>query len=147
MSGRSLSPGSATLALSVIGACLTLFPVHAAAARECRWFGTKPFCDGQCPKGWDTPDSGGRARPGRNATAANPGGTTTVEKVVPCHKQCAPLLGAVKPAPRRRRVYGNCRVLCDDKGNIMSGWAPAVLAPSRSVEPSRLRWQGERRAP
>lgn len=22
------------------------------AVQECRWFGTKPFCDGQCPSGW-----------------------------------------------------------------------------------------------
>jgi hypothetical protein len=21
-------------------------------AEECRWFGTRPFCDGQCPSGW-----------------------------------------------------------------------------------------------
>jgi len=119
MSGRSLSPGSATLALSVIGACLTLFTVHAAAARECRWFGTKPFCDGQCPKGWDYTGQRRSCTTGSQRYCCEPlGSTTTVDKVAPCHKQCAPLLTAVKPVVEAGRVYGNCRALCDHKGNI-----------------------------
>jgi chitinase len=26
--------------------------VSASAQSECRWFGTQPFCRGQCPSGW-----------------------------------------------------------------------------------------------
>jgi len=119
MSGRSLSPASATLALSVLGACLTLFAVHAAAARDCRWFGTKPFCDGQCPKGWDYTGQRRSCTTGSQRYCCEPlGSTTTVDKVAPCHKQCAPLLTAVKPVVEAGRVYGNCRALCDHKGNI-----------------------------
>jgi hypothetical protein len=28
--------------------------VGPADARECRWYGTSPFCEGQCPRGWKT---------------------------------------------------------------------------------------------
>lgn len=119
MSGRSLSPAFATLALSVLGACLTLFPMHGAAARDCRWFGTKPFCDGQCPKGWDYTGQRRSCTTGSQRYCCEPlGSTTTVDKVAPCHKQCAPLLKAVNPVAEARRVYGNCRALCDHKGNI-----------------------------
>jgi hypothetical protein len=31
----------------------------------------------------------------------------------PCHKQCARLLTGVKPQAEARRVYTNCRRLCD----------------------------------
>lgn len=30
-----------------------------------------------------------------------------------CHQRCAPLLKSVKPAAEARRVYTNCRNLCD----------------------------------
>jgi hypothetical protein len=38
------------LALVVVG--LLSSTDDAMAAEECRWFGTRPFCDGQCPGGW-----------------------------------------------------------------------------------------------
>lgn len=46
------------------------------------------------------------------------GSTTQADSVAPCHQQCAPLLGSVKPKAEAQRVYGNCRALCDRKGTI-----------------------------
>ena len=34
-----------------VGAVL-FSPAPPAEARECRWFGTPPFCEGSCPRGW-----------------------------------------------------------------------------------------------
>ena len=119
MSVRHFPLSSVMLALSVLGACLSLFSVHAIAQRDCRWFGTKPFCDGQCPAGWDYTGKRRSCTTGSQRYCCEPlGSTTTVDKVAPCHKQCAPLLKAVKPVAEARRVYGNCRALCDRKGKI-----------------------------
>ena len=40
--------GLTSLGLSAIG-----MSVGPASAQECRWFGTPPACNGQCPSGWN----------------------------------------------------------------------------------------------
>jgi len=40
-------------ALAALGtACLAVGSATTAMAKECKWFGTRPICDGQCPPGW-----------------------------------------------------------------------------------------------
>ena len=141
------SPASATLALSVLGACLTLFAVHAAAARDCRWFGTKPFCDGQCPKGWDYTGQRRSCTTGSQRYCCEPlGSTTTVDKVAPCHKQCAPLLTAVKPVAEARRFMGTAgrsattRAISPVRmGTSSPGAFPSVERPGYGGRPSAAR--------
>lgn len=40
------------LVLPMMLALLAFLPGE-ASSRECRWFGTAPFCSGSCPSGWE----------------------------------------------------------------------------------------------
>ncbi len=45
------------IALALLAGALAMFPPGNAEAKrevtgECKWFGTAPLCDGECPKGW-----------------------------------------------------------------------------------------------
>jgi hypothetical protein len=115
MSGFSFS----RLMLAALVGGLFIGLVSQADAANCKWFGTKPFCDGQCPAGWDYTGKRRSCTTGSQRYCCERMGTTThVDKVAPCHTQCAPLLGSVKPAAEASRVYSNCRALCDRKGTV-----------------------------
>ena len=105
--------------LLTLAGLLLLGAVPQAQARQCKWFGTQPFCNGQCPAGWEYTGKRVSCTTGSQRLCCERlGSTTTVDKVDPCHKQCAPLLGSVKPASEAHRVYGNCRAMCDRRGTI-----------------------------
>ena len=116
-------------ALAVLAGGLLLGSLPRAEARECIWSGSPPICAPQCPRNWQAVSK----RPGGCVTnfqvlCCEPQGSTgTVDTVAPCHQQCAPLLGSVKPQTEAQRVYGNCRALCDHKGTIR--------CPDGSVKP------------
>jgi hypothetical protein len=115
-----MSGSGSKLVLTVLAGVLLLGAMPLAEARECRWSGTTPFCEPTCPKGWKYMSQ----RPGGCVTGfqmlcCEPlGSTSQSDSVAPCHTQCAPLLGSVKPKAEAQRVYGNCRALCDRKGTI-----------------------------
>jgi len=108
----------AMLALIMLAGALLPGSVRLAEARECLWSGEPPICVPSCPPGWKymTKRPGG-CETGFQMLCCEPQGSTThIDGVAPCHKQCAPLLGAVQPKTEAQRVYRNCRTLCDHKG-------------------------------
>jgi hypothetical protein len=46
----SILTDSRPIALGILA--LAACAAGAADAKECRWFGTPPVCDGECPRGW-----------------------------------------------------------------------------------------------
>src|SRR5262245_11018232 len=71
---------AATLVLAGEALMLVLASSPPAAAQgECEWFGTAPFCNGECPSGYS--DTGQRQA------------CTTGHKVKCCRIQCAPKQG------------------------------------------------------
>jgi hypothetical protein len=46
----STFPSSKLIAFSFLA--IVVCTTGAASAKECRWFGTAPLCDGECPAGW-----------------------------------------------------------------------------------------------
>lgn len=94
---------------------------RAEAARQCEWVGSPPACVPECPRGWvyGKEQQQGGCLTGFQILCCEPEGSSSpVDAVAPCHKQCAPLLTAVKPQEEARRVYGNCRAMCDRKGTV-----------------------------
>lgn len=73
------------------------------ALQECKWFGTKPFCDGKCPSGW-------------NYTGKREGCTTGSRRYCCREVASAPIPG---PVPQTCRWFGT-RPFCN--GQCPSGW-------------------------
>lgn len=91
----------ATLVLSMALLIATNSP--SAAIQECRWFGTKPFCDGKCPSGW--------SYTGRRE------GCTTGSRRYCCREVARPPISG--PVPQTCRWFGT-RPFCN--GQCPSGW-------------------------
>lgn len=112
--------GFAKLVLAVLVGALLLGSLPPAEARECRWSGTPPLCEPTCPANWKYMSKRtGACATGFQMLCCEPQGSTSqADTVASCHKQCAPLLGSVQPKSEGQRLYGNCRALCDRKGNV-----------------------------
>jgi hypothetical protein len=90
------APRYSTLFALGLFAVLVAYPAEQASARVCQWFGSPPFCRGDCPRGWEytgkrVPCTAGSmrycCRPCGPAQYGTPG--------------CPyPSFGKVKPAPR-----------------------------------------------
>jgi len=108
------------LVLAVCAAFILFGAMPQAEARDCKWSGTPPLCEPTCPKGWkfQAKRPGGCLQGFQMLCCEPQGSTTQVQGVAPCHKQCSPLLGSVKPKSEASRVYSNCRALCDKKGTV-----------------------------
>lgn len=90
-------------AITLLFVAMALTGGDALAARECRWFGTKPFCDGKCPTGW--------------TYTGNREPCTTGSRRECCREVArAPL---PSPRPQECRWFGT-KPFCD--GKCPSGW-------------------------
>jgi hypothetical protein len=46
--------------LVVATSLIMMFASDTSYAKECRWFGTAPLCDGECPRGWSLEQLSGK---------------------------------------------------------------------------------------
>lgn len=91
----------------------------ASAVQECKWFGTKPFCDGKCPSGW-------------NYTGQRQSCTTGSRRYCCREVASAPLPGSV---PQTCRWFGT-RPFCS--GQCPSGWTYSGQRQSCTTGSRRL---------
>ena len=89
------------------------------AIQECKWFGTKPFCNGNCPGGW-------------NYTGKREGCTTGSRRYCCREVAAAPIPG---PTPQTCRWFGT-KPFCN--GQCPNGWTYSGQRQSCTTGSRRL---------